>query len=126
TGLVGHWKLDEESGTLADSSCYGNDGTAIGGPEYASSGKIGYAMGFDGVDDNVNIGDPASGELDFNATQSFTYSIWVRGTDVDSLAFSKGNSSTGYDIIMGASSTVGQHACRIGDGSTDIIGTQTN
>jgi len=33
TGLVGHWKFDEGTGTIAyDSSGYGNDGILTGTP----------------------------------------------------------------------------------------------
>jgi len=43
-GLVGHWKLDETSGTLADSSGLGHDGTAGGNVTYASAGIVGNSM----------------------------------------------------------------------------------
>lgn len=60
TGLVGHWKLDEDSGTFADSSGNGNDGTQSGGVSYASAGVIGNAAGFDGVDDYISAGSGTS------------------------------------------------------------------
>jgi hypothetical protein len=52
--LVGHWKLDESSGTFADSSGNGYDGTESGGVAYASGGFIGPAAGFDAVDDIID------------------------------------------------------------------------
>jgi hypothetical protein len=54
--LVGLWRLDEISGTIAhDSSGYGHDGTLIGDPKWVP-GKIGGALDFDGEDDLVELG----------------------------------------------------------------------
>jgi len=48
--LIGWWKLDETSGTVAaDSSGYGNDGTVVGGGPWVS-GYIDGALDFDGDD----------------------------------------------------------------------------
>ncbi len=53
--LVGWWRLDEGSGTIAyDSSDYGRDGTLQGDPEWVV-GQIGGALDFDG-DDHVDTG----------------------------------------------------------------------
>ncbi len=50
-GLVGWWKFDETNGTVAyDSSGNGNDGNFTNGPTW-TTGKIGGALSFDGVDD---------------------------------------------------------------------------
>src|SRR4030042_1794505 len=50
--LIGHWKLDENSGAnTADSSGYGNDGI-INGATW-TTGKSGAALSFDGIDDYV-------------------------------------------------------------------------
>jgi hypothetical protein len=54
-GLVGWWKFDEGSGTVAyDSSGNGNDGNLTNGPTW-TTGKIGGALNFDGEDDLVTI-----------------------------------------------------------------------
>ena len=54
-GLVGWWKFDETNGTVAyDSSGNGNDGNLTNGPTW-TSGKIGGALSFDGVDDRVRL-----------------------------------------------------------------------
>jgi hypothetical protein len=53
--LVGWWRFDEGSGTIAtDFSGKGNDGTLMGDSHYLA-GKIGMAMEFDGVDDFVDV-----------------------------------------------------------------------
>jgi hypothetical protein len=50
-----HWKLDETSGTtVSDSSGNANTGTSVNGPVW-TSGKIGNALSFDGVDDFVTL-----------------------------------------------------------------------
>ena len=54
-GLVGWWKFDEGSGTVAyDSSGNGNDCNLSGGPIW-TAGKIGGALTFDGQDDYVLV-----------------------------------------------------------------------
>jgi hypothetical protein len=70
-GLVGHWKLDETSGTFADSSGNGLTGTQSGGVVYASAGVLGVAAGFDGINDYIDLGNV----LGF--TGSFSISAWV-------------------------------------------------
>jgi len=69
--LVGWWRFDEGSGTVAyDTSGNGNDGTFNGNPQWVS-GFIGGALEFDGVDDYVAIGD-------LDLTGSFTLTFWMR------------------------------------------------
>ena len=58
-GLIGYWKLDD--GTATDSSGNNNHGTLIGGPT-PTTGQIGGALNFDGVDDYINV--PNSPSLD--------------------------------------------------------------
>ena len=52
--LVSYWKLDDGSGATASDSIGGNDGTLVNGPEWTTSGKLGSALSFDGVDDRVD------------------------------------------------------------------------
>jgi archaellum component FlaF (FlaF/FlaG flagellin family) len=89
----GVWHLNESSGTLYESTSYGNNGTAGGGPTYNVDGKIAGAMGFDGSNDYVNCGDPADESLDFG-TGDFTLECWVKtAEDEDSNILSKLNDS---------------------------------
>jgi type II secretory pathway pseudopilin PulG len=54
-GLVGYWSFDEASGTIAyDRSGYNNNGTLINGPVW-TTGKVGSALSFDGVNDYVRV-----------------------------------------------------------------------
>jgi len=82
--LVGHWKFDEGSGTIAyDSSGNGNDGTLQGDPQWVA-GMIGSgALSFDGTDGYVEIGDDASLSL----TDALTITVWVKVSDLDTYYF---------------------------------------
>jgi phage protein U len=61
TGLMGHWAFDETfGGTAADSSGQNNTGTLINGPVWNGAGRVGGALSFDGVNDYVSLGNPAS------------------------------------------------------------------
>ena len=58
-GLVAHWGFDEGSGSIiGDSSVYGNNGTIYGA--IWTTGVIGGALEFDGIDDFVQIPDNLS------------------------------------------------------------------
>ncbi len=71
--LVGHWTLDQGSGTIAgDVTGNGNDGTLKGDPKWAL-GQIGGALELDG-DDYVECGN--SGIL--NITEQITLAAWVK------------------------------------------------
>src|SRR5215510_9249799 len=73
SGLVAYWKFDEGSGTIvADSSGNGNNGTLVNGPVW-TAGRVGNALYFDGVNDNVTV--PDSNSLDLSS--AFTLSAWV-------------------------------------------------
>ncbi len=74
SGRQGHWKFYEGSGTIAaDNSGNTNTGT-ISGATWTTSGKIGFALNFDGVDDVVNTGSGATLD-DLPAT---TISAWIK------------------------------------------------
>ena len=71
-GLVGWWKFDETNGTVAyDSSGNGNDGNLTNGPTW-TTGKIGGALSFDGVDDFVQT--PLKGRRNLD----ITWSLWIK------------------------------------------------
>ncbi|OGI17455.1 MAG: hypothetical protein A2Z52_00060 [Candidatus Moranbacteria bacterium RBG_19FT_COMBO_42_6] len=66
-------------------------------------------MSFDGTD-AVNIGDPASGVLDFGASQNFTIAAWVKSSDLTRnypMIISKNNFATlpriGYNLVLHSS-----------------------
>ncbi|MBW2673702.1 MAG: PQQ-binding-like beta-propeller repeat protein, partial [Deltaproteobacteria bacterium] len=68
-----HLPFDEGSGsTVYDQSLYGNDGTIYGATW--TRGRYGYALSFDGVDDDVNAGTV----LNFSGKQPFTIVVWIK------------------------------------------------
>ena len=72
--LVGYWPFDEGSGTTAyDYSGNNNNGTLVNGPTW-TTGKVGGALSFDGVDDYVNLGPKPV--LDFQ--NNFTVCTWFK------------------------------------------------
>src|SRR3989344_5954676 len=75
SGLVGYWNFDEGTGTTAQGSS-GNNNTGIltNGPTW-TTGKIGQALNFDGVDDYVDVANESN--FDFERTDSFSISAWV-------------------------------------------------
>ena len=71
--LVGRWRFDEGSGTIAyDSSGQGNDGTLVGGATWVT-GRFGGGLELDGTSGYVSVPDF---EL---TTDSITFAIWLSG-----------------------------------------------
>lgn len=76
-GTVGYWHFDEGSGnTASDSTSERNDGTLYGATW--TSGKVGDALEFDGVDDFVEALDDSS----LNITDGITIEAWVKPNEI--------------------------------------------
>ena len=74
SGLVGHWKFDEETGDVAyDSSKDNLNGDLVGDTSWDADGKLGGSIYLDGQGDYVSIGD----ELDLVGSD-MTISAWIR------------------------------------------------
>ncbi|OHA24320.1 MAG: hypothetical protein A3D50_02195 [Candidatus Taylorbacteria bacterium RIFCSPHIGHO2_02_FULL_44_12] len=85
TGLIGHWKFDETSGTMAsDSSGNNNTGTLTNGPTW-TTGKIGGALNFDGVDDYVDMGIGSATES-IGGGSAVSVSLWIKINDPNNTA----------------------------------------
>jgi len=75
--LMGHWKLDDANGTVAeDSSGSGNDGTVYGNAEWEEGVMLG-GLDFDGDGDWVDISNPN----DYPTDANFTWAAWMRTLD---------------------------------------------
>ena len=71
--LIGHWKLDDGSGTTAvDSTATPANGTLTNGPAWID-GKIEGALEFDGTNDHVAIGNPTKLQL----TGAMSAAAWI-------------------------------------------------
>lgn len=73
-GLVGYWKFDEVSGTTAGDSAGTNTGTLTNGPTWVA-GKVNNGLNFDGVNDFIDFGSPAT--LDNIPATGMTVSFWI-------------------------------------------------
>jgi hypothetical protein len=95
TGLVGHWKFDEGSGTTAGDSAGSNTGTLTNGPTW-TTGKIGSgALSFDGTNEYVYRSSITGG-----STTEGTYSSWLyyrSGTRFDGFITSNSNTPVIWD-----------------------------
>jgi hypothetical protein len=81
---------------------HGAPTTAAAAPS-STSGPVGRALDFDGIDDSIVIGDPFDESLDFNL-DSFSLSLWVRQTTTVGnfdMAWSKLGDNRGYRINCG-------------------------
>jgi len=98
--VVGLWHFDEGSGIVAvDLSGNENHGT-INGATW-TTGKIGSALNFDGVDDYVDCGQGAS----LNIRNEITIEAWVNTNDISSqqkIVDKRGawNSLNGYSMFI--------------------------
>ena len=98
TGLVGHWKFDEDTGEVAkDSSDYGHDGSLVGIPTRAE-GKFGGALSFDGVKDYVKISDASELRLPTAQTISTWYKWAGSGADWRRLVGKGGYGKRNYGL----------------------------
>jgi hypothetical protein len=73
--VVAHWKLDEGSGTAADSSVNGNNGVLVNGPAWRAAGFINAALTFDGSDDHVVV---ANAPASLKPTSGYAISAWIK------------------------------------------------
>ncbi len=79
---AGYWRLAEASGaTAVDETGNGNAGSYLGGVTRgvlgALAGDPNAAARFDGIDDRVTMGDPASGIFDFGSGD-FAVEAWLK------------------------------------------------
>ena len=94
--LLGHWKLDEGSGTtVTDLSGNGNDGTLGGAPTWVDDAVHGAVLSFDGNNDYIatDVRIPH-----MTLENGFTWVFWCKqagdGTGVNETAFGNRNGGT--------------------------------
>ncbi len=121
-GLVAYWRLDETSGTIID-SVGTNNGTGQNGIQYASTGIIGTAMGFDGDNDKIEVA--SGGSID--NLESHTYSAWIYpityGETDDGIIMENGNGAKQMRLFNDS----GEQSIRVNVGaSTDAFANGVN
>jgi hypothetical protein len=116
--VVGHWNLDETSGTVASDSS-GNllNGTLINGPVW-TAGKIGNSLDFDGVNDEIDLGTPTA--LQFTGAMSAAAWIYVDSFSGDGRIISKeyGSNSRSWSLNVKSG---GKGVFQIATGSNSSI-----
>lgn len=122
-GLVGHWKLDEISGTTAaDSSGIGNDGTHNGGVTVYAVGPypgVGDAAAeYDGMNDYTDLPD-----MGFDFSDGFAAAFWFNPASAPTsscgfLGVSNGRDADGISVGWKAGSGIGLAFSDTVDGST--------
>ena len=96
-GLAGYWRFDEGSGTTAgDSTGLAGAGVLVNGPVW-TSGRLGQAIAFDGVDDYVQV----ASINNLNA-YPLTVAAWfkIAATTGSSGIVSKGGVGDGYAVYL--------------------------
>jgi hypothetical protein len=82
TGLIGHWKLDETSGTSVIDYASNNNGTMQGGLDASADsvdGRVGTALDFDGVDDLISFPIAPSHQI----VGDMTASVWFKADTLE-------------------------------------------
>jgi len=111
-GLVGHYELDETSGTVAvDSSGLGHDGTLVGAPIWHTDGVYGGSLEFDYTDGNDYVELPNSTVLDDLQVNDYTLATWFNPSSVPpETGFAD---LSGYGLIKKPNSSLGLHYSHI-------------
>jgi RHS repeat-associated protein len=91
--MVGQWKLDEGSGSIArDSSGNNNHGNVTVGSQWTTGMDGTKALALNGTNQSVSVFDTSDEEFDFGLKQSFTLSFWFK------------SNGTGVQRVMGKGS----------------------
>lgn len=128
-GITDQWGIDmsgnillmhmnEDAGVIIDNSGNGNDGT-YNAALYSQSGKLNTAIGFDGDNDSINVGNDPSLDLDAN----LTISTWLKPTAYvnDGVILGKPHTSEANPYVtytIGYSGDGKNYGLALGDGTT--------
>jgi hypothetical protein len=97
-GLVGHWKLNETSGTTAsDSSGIGNNGTVTGTATWTTGARDnGFSANYTNGDDYITVANSTS--LENVQEDSYTVAAWFK--PLSTPPGSGSNNNANYGILM--------------------------
>lgn len=111
-GLVAHWPLDEIEGLVAADRLRHFEGTVHGSPVWQpQGGSIGGALGLDGIDDHVTVGNvlnPADGP--------FTVFAWIKSVQPGGAIVSQSEQSGTSQIWLGTDTATGMLMTTLTDG----------
>jgi L-ascorbate metabolism protein UlaG (beta-lactamase superfamily) len=114
--LIGHWPLDESSGTVAHDLASGNTGLVSGAPVWQpTAGRVNGACLFDGLDDYIDlpmIFNPSSGP--------FSAFAWVKGVRPTSVVIAQ-TDGTGTGRIWLSCDDAGNLLTRLTDGTAALL-----
>ena len=94
--------IGENATRAVDVSRSGNNGTLVNGAAWATNGKYGGALSFDGVNDYVDAGNAPS----LNITDAITISAWIYpfswrdANNFSSRVVCRGYPNRGYDVYL--------------------------
>jgi hypothetical protein len=109
-GLVGHWKLDETSGTIAiDSSGNGHHGNVIGDLERTNTGKIGGAILCNGRGGHIEV--PDTPILQNIQGGDYSLAAWFRPNGIPSVPTSDSSLKDHHAIIAKPGGHIGLTYC---------------
>ena len=115
-GLVGFWKLNETSGTVAmDASGNGNSGALINNPQW-TAGKVGNALQFNG---NNYVSVPSSPGLEINGN-AISFGAWYYHTSTTN-GFILGKTVSDYTYMMSVEKGSQQFQVQLVTGGTRRI-----
>jgi hypothetical protein len=106
TGLIGYWKFDEGSGTMAaDSSGSGNNGTLVNGPTW-KPGETGDALSFSATTSSVAVN--GGGNLANLYSSGMTVTAWINPASSQGTGriVDKDNNDVGWFFGMTTATTV--------------------
>ena len=107
TGLIGHWSMEEGSGTaLLDMALPANNATTVGAPTWAA-GTYGQALSLSGAGQFATVADSA----DLDLTSAITMSAWIRPGKADTqdlIAKTVNGVPDGYQLSLAAPSSTGK------------------
>jgi hypothetical protein len=103
--LVGHWKMDEGSGTtLLDASSYSNNATTSGGPIWVE-GVSGKALKLNGSTQFASVPDNSSLDI----TGALTLAAWIRPEQAATqyvIKKAEQNSTDGYELSLSSGGNI--------------------
>ncbi len=104
-GPVGHWKMDERTGSTAyDATNISNDGTITEATYVA--GQYGTALDFDGTNDVVTVTNAAPIDFDVGFKNAVTFSSWINPDNA-------GEGSGGQFVAKGGGSSTARAWIRV-------------